>query len=373
MKNARFPAEEAAAERLVAYYRDIDAQLHEALLQAVRGSWNRRRIEALLAQVKAELERLTRVAGEWARDETPKAVGRGVTAARAASVLGDERAAFFGLPTAALEAIAVQAAGKIAERTAVILRQSEDFLRTLQENALVRSLGGAIRTDATARVIREGAIDALRRGQALQQLAGNLNAACSVVYANGAEFSLDSYAKMAARTGLIAANMEGRKAYWQAEGVPLWRISSHGTVCPQCYYYEGKLVAANAVGVAMGYPMLPLPPYHPHCAHVYTPVFATGPNDEAAPEWLGTTSRKDLRRRFVEEQPQLADWERRGFFNTTQGKRADERGVKWGPRHHDPGIEQRRILATRWVLEGKYPTYRQALAAVNVGRLRRTA
>lgn len=85
--------------------------------------------------------------------------------------------------------------------------------------------------------------------------------------AAGREWTLENYARMAARTTRSEAVNLGTLNRLAENGIELVQISEHGTDCPICAPYEGMVFSIRG-----GHPTYPdlddIPPYHPQCKHV---------------------------------------------------------------------------------------------------------
>lgn len=63
-----------------------------------------------------------------------------------------------------------------------------------------------------------------------------------IKYSNGARHNIKEYSRMAVRTAEMRAMLMGEGAARQALGETLVKISKHGTACPLCVPFEGKVV-----------------------------------------------------------------------------------------------------------------------------------
>lgn len=88
----------------------------------------------------------------------------------------------------------------------------------------------------------------------------------------GAQWQLDTYSEMVARTTTREAMSAGTAARMRETGQQLVHIPSHATSCEICQPYEGLTWALPGETVD-GYDTIDqLPPFHPRCLHVAAPA-----------------------------------------------------------------------------------------------------
>jgi len=86
----------------------------------------------------------------------------------------------------------------------------------------------------------------------------------------GAQWSLERYSEMLARTHIIRANNEGTINRCLDYEIDIVEISDHNTACPICSPYEGKKYSIS--GKSKEYPKLDMQwPIHPNCRHALLP------------------------------------------------------------------------------------------------------
>lgn len=109
----------------------------------------------------------------------------------------------------------------------------------------------------TARIIRDRLVGEIQRGQIIR--VGNRN------------YRARYYAEMVARTEMRDAQSDAVKDKCEEYDNDLVEVSDHGTVCPICESYEGKVYSLS--GKSLRYPKLPdQPPWHPNCEHHISPT-----------------------------------------------------------------------------------------------------
>ena len=277
-----------------------------------------RRAEAAVKATRADGEQLDARIGEWR----------------------DEQIAAFGGPDTFAAAAILAAAVALSGRVRRVVTTTVSFLLSIETGAAVVLPG--------RRLLPIKRLIGVRPRDAAERI---LRAAC-VEYRDGRLFPLGSYVNMATASARASAAMEKRRQQWAAEGVYLWRISSHGTTCYMCIPYEGRLVATTAQGAARGFTIAPLPPYHPYCRHSAVPVMAPAPDDVGVdPNVLGA-SRRELAESFRREHPDLHALNKRNIWQ--RGGRPSKSRVS--------AEERERIQAIRLLLDGKATTYDDALA-----------
>lgn len=261
-----------AVEVLTRVYQDLDARLRQALLTATADSWDWRRCQALLEQVAAQLARLNVYVDDWDGRQLRLASEDGRRradehlAAQGIRLSQAEDAAWNRLNSEGLNTLSKAVAGHRQQFVSAILRRSTDYLRELTAGELGAGLGLGKGALDVGRAIRDGSIARLQGGQAIQDLAGRMDAAAGVVYTDGSVHSLHAYGEMSARTGMMAALNESSALRYRSAGVHLYKVSSHGTLCWMCAPYEGMVFAFDAEGEALGYPLMNRPiPLHPNC------------------------------------------------------------------------------------------------------------
>lgn len=254
-----------------------------------------------------------------------------------------------------------------------ILRQTDDFLRTLAGTEIPAALAGEPVYQVGA-AIRDRGIDALRSGQGLQTLTEGLDKCLGVTYADNSFHSLHAYGQMSARTGVMRARTESNFQTMTDRGVHLFMVSTHGTICPLCLPFEGTVWAIDAEGEAMGYQRCPVTwPRHPQCSHS---VYAHGgtPRETKPKEPPACAFEDDKAQRawLKETHPQWYQAGRQGFGTQAEWNRAKHavagEGASLkelrGPRYRYRNIEQRRLDATAKLLKDPKLSYSGAMSSV---------
>jgi hypothetical protein len=128
-----------------------------------------------------------------------------------------------------------------------------DFIDDIIRQALL--IGESMQK--TARIIRDRLIGEIQRGQIIR--VGNRN------------YRARYYAEMVARTEMRDAQSDAVRDKCAEYDNDLVEVSDHGTVCPICKPYEGRVYSLS--GKSLRYPKLPSqPPWHPNCEHHISPT-----------------------------------------------------------------------------------------------------
>lgn len=378
--------DEAAVEALGRVYLAAGTRIRQGLLTATAEGWEWRRCRLLLEQIEAEIARLNLFVGNWETAQLSLAFDGAV--AQADDILATEAgaygltvpvsdAALWGrLNEGALNAIAAEVAGRRSEFVTSILRQSRDYLKDLATGELAKGLGIGDHPTDVGRAIRDGTIRRLVTGRPLQSLTEGIDRACGVVYSDGSVHSLHAYGQMSARTGMLGAFNEASALRYRSAGVHLVKVSTHNTLCHLCHPLEGTAWSLDDEGERLGYPRPNFSlPRHPGCRHSWIPVIPGAPiTYERIDQEVERMSNRQLYRRMRDQVP---DGEerlragRRGFRTWTEYQRLKAGGAEYGPRYREPGIESRRIEATRRAIaSGGRLTYAQAMGQVSGERMR---
>lgn len=368
------PEYDPIVAQLLTWYDRLEGTLTEQLITATRDSWNERRLTALLAQTRGEVARLEATHAAWEREAWPFGYqsGQRIGAFHLGAMGRDLDAAFAVLPSRTLAMLAADTVGARRGLLGGILRQTQDYLRDLASGELSAGLGLGRSSGAIGRAIRDGSIEQLRGGGALQELAGHVQSATGVTYSDGSVHSLHSYADMTARTGLRRAQEEGALDRYLDAGCNLVQVPTVGTLCSYCKPWEGCLLALTREGESLGYPPVGAFQEHPNGRHgSLLPYFedtSDGPTKRPEP-WMLDNDRSEYYRRFRDDPAteELYQASRHGFRREgdyTAYKRAnpdvpakDLRGPQW----RYAGIERRRGDAVADMLRTPGLSYQDAM------------
>lgn len=159
---------------------------------------------------------------------------------------------FGGIHQDAAAALADNLASSLNDAAELVGRKVEDVFRSvgLKQTAL-----GVIQGNTRLEVSKAIVDDLLHEG------------VTGFVDNGGRRWTLESYAKMAARTTTREAASAGTANRMDELDLKLITISDHGTTTELCKEYEGKTFALPGETVE-GYETIDqLPPFHPNCEH----------------------------------------------------------------------------------------------------------
>lgn len=262
---------ERALEQLLATYaqaqRTIIAQIEAAVAggQLDTARARRRQLAAVLDTLgqlghatDPEARRIVADAHRQSARATQRLIG--------AQLAHDADQAFNSVAIDAVKSLQDALLDDLAAGRARVGRHVDDVFRRAQLRATMPALLGASgsRRRASADIVRQ-----------LQQ-----QGQTAFVDRAGRRWSLEAYAQMAARTVTRQAVVDGARARMLSQGLTLARISHHGSSCPICAPWDGRLVSLDGSGgeyegeTVTDIGSLPSggPPMHPNCRHTIVPV-----------------------------------------------------------------------------------------------------
>lgn len=139
-------------------------------------------------------------------------------------------------------------------------------------NSFVKS-GERMINDALKKQVRDTLMYGRLDGESIKDIKSSVKEAfvnkgfIGLTDRNGREWTIDRYSEMLTRTHIMKANNEGAINRARDFDVDIVEISDHGSTCPICSPYEGKLFSLS--GSSKKYPSLDgnVPPFHPNCKH----------------------------------------------------------------------------------------------------------
>lgn len=167
--------------------------------------------------------------------------------------------AFSGAHQHPAEVLADNIASRVTGARQLVGRRVDDVFR----EAALQSVGQGVLAGETRRETSAALVDRLVK-----------EGVTGFVDRRGAQWQLDTYAEMVARTTTREAVSAGTANRMRETGQQLITISFHMTRCEICGPYEGNTYALPGEEVD-GYETIDqLPPFHPNCLHVATPAGA---------------------------------------------------------------------------------------------------
>lgn len=217
--------------RVVEAYRDAELYLLRLIAEAVEGSGTQRHyrnqqaeLNRLLKLAQARLDQLTGHLDQAVLEEMEAEYAAAVREAIAQTPTPVPSL----VPTAAVEATALDTATIIASQHHTILRTVHDRYRHAAQTAITRALVSGESNTQTVQTMLNRMADT--------GITGFVDRA-------GRRWDMGTYADMAVRTGRMRALNQGHMDGWQAGGVELVRVSQHPASHPWCYPFQGKLLA----------------------------------------------------------------------------------------------------------------------------------
>ena len=217
--------------RVVEAYRDAELYLLRLIAKAVEGSGTQahyinqqRELARLLKLAQARLDKLTGHIDQAVLEELEAQYAAAVREALAQTPTPVPSL----VPTAAVEATALDTATVIASQHQTILRTVQDRFREAQQTTITRALVSGESNTQTVQTMLNHMADT--------GITGFVDRA-------GRNWDMGTYADMAVRTGRMRALNQGHMDGWQAGGVELVRVSQHPASHPWCYPFQGKLLA----------------------------------------------------------------------------------------------------------------------------------
>jgi hypothetical protein len=153
-----------------------------------------------------------------------KAIRQGYLAASAPA--GEISTGFFTVNERKLNALVKATQGEMHKGISSILRYQDDIYRkTIFRSAAQFNMGGKSLGQA---------VDAATKDFLAQGIQ-------NIRYKDGRCVNIASYAEMALRTANLRANIQGEAAKRDAWGICTVKLSAHGSACPKCIPWQGKV------------------------------------------------------------------------------------------------------------------------------------
>lgn len=249
-----------AEQQLIRFYRtaaeQLRRQLRDDIMSGRVGSAVYRRRQ--LAAVRRELAAL----GQRTRLSPVEIIATGydkgaLIVDRIAGKQAQAAYAFTGAHRQSAQVLAENLTSRLDGARDLVGRRVEDAYR----DAALEVIGADVASGSTRRETSRRLADKLAR----QGITG-------FVDKRGAQWQLDTYVEMVARTTTREAMSVGTDRRMRETGQQLITISAHATDTEICKPYEGKTFALPGIEVP-GYDTIDtLPPFHPRCLHVATPA-----------------------------------------------------------------------------------------------------
>ena len=189
---------------------------------------NRKIIGDYTSTIPQQIEDMIRQSYETGRQQEEirilKAIRQGYLAASAPA--GEISTGFFAVNERKLNALVKATQGEMHKGISSILRYQEDIYRkTIFRSAAQFNMGGLSLGQA---------VDAATKDFLAQGIQ-------NIRYKDGRCVNIASYAEMALRTANLRANIQGEAAKRDAWGICTVKLSAHGSACPKCIPWQGKV------------------------------------------------------------------------------------------------------------------------------------
>ncbi len=294
----------SAAEELIKLYEQAQKKLVKIITQKANSGFPAVYERQILKQVTAELKRLKKATPGLVRQMVMAGYKTGLESAVEDILNAGVRAppaysVFSRLNVNQINLIIQNTIDDLTKAVNIVGRRFEDELREagLRATALMTATGGTVRDmqkDLQKRLL----------GLDLKQPNGRMG----VRYKNGKVVSIDTYAKMVARTTPAEAQNKARLVQGQAWGYDLVRCTTHSPTCEVCAQYQGRIYALTQDaaggkykgpnGEILRFPLLyetalvkGYETIHPNCRHRFSILVARA----YSPSELAEMSRQSMR------------------------------------------------------------------------------
>ena len=217
---------------------------------------------------------------------------------------------------ARIKSFATELTGLVTSTHGAILRQSQDAFR----DVIAANVGDLLTGTTTGQSAVQRALNEF----ADRGISGFVDSA-------GKKWTLDSYATMAVRTGVMKASTAGKRDRFEASGYDLVIVSDHSESCPDCNEWEGRVLSLT--GKTKGYPTLAEAEaadlFHPNCRHeinLYTPGLTrpSVPQGGKTPEAEAQLYKERMEQRRLERG--VRQWKRRASAALDDAETVKARG-----------------------------------------------
>ena len=234
---------------------------------------------------------------------------------------------FFRLNRRKLNAMLEAVYGDLDKASQAIYRQMDDIYRQTLFKAQIAKNSGVFTPEQAVDVATK---DFLEKG---------INC---IKYKNGALVNIASYAEMVIRTSGKRANMVAEGARNQEWGVTTIQITQHGSTCPLCSPWQGRVLIDDVYSGGKAsdgdYPLLSTAMaeglFHPNCRH------GSGTFFEGISETPEPIMQAEAEEKYEKEQEQrynerkIREWKRKANGSLDEGnrRRAEEKVRYWQAR-----------------------------------------
>lgn len=196
---------------------------------------NRKIIGSYISTIPQQIEDMIRQSYETGKQQEEirilKAIRQGYLAA--AGTAGEIGTGFFTVNERKLNALVKATQGEMHKAVSSILRYQDDIYRqTIFRSAAQFNMGGKSLGQAVDAAVQDFLAQGIR----------------NIRYKDGRYVNIASYAEMALRTANLRANIQGEAAKRDEWGVCTVKLSAHGSACPKCIPWQGKVYYDDVYG-----------------------------------------------------------------------------------------------------------------------------
>ena len=196
---------------------------------------NRHIIGSYISTIPQQIEDMIRQSYETGKQQEEirilKAIRQGYIAA--AGTAGEIGTGFFTVNERKLNALVKSTQGEMHKAVSSILRYQDDIYRqTIFRSAAQFNMGGKSLGQAVDAAVQDFLAHGIR----------------NIRYKDGRYVNIASYAEMALRTANLRANIQGEAAKRDEWGICTVKLSAHGSACPKCIPWQGKVYYDDVYG-----------------------------------------------------------------------------------------------------------------------------
>lgn len=196
---------------------------------------NRHIIGSYISTIPQQIEDMIRQSYETGKQQEEirilKAIRQGYLAA--AGTAGEIGTGFFTVNERKLNALVKATQGEMHKAVSSILRYQDDIYRqTVFRSAAQFNMGGKSLGQAVDAAVQDFLAQGIR----------------NIRYKDGRYVNIASYAEMALRTANLRANIQGEAAKRDEWGICTVKLSAHGSACPKCIPWQGKVYYDDVYG-----------------------------------------------------------------------------------------------------------------------------
>jgi hypothetical protein len=196
---------------------------------------NRHIIGSYISTIPQQIEDMIRQSYETGKQQEEirilKAIRQGYLAV--AGTAGEIGTGFFTVNERKLNALVKATQGEMHKAVSSILRYQDDIYRqTIFRSAAQFNMGGKSLGQAVDAAVQDFLAQGIR----------------NIRYKDGRYVNIASYAEMALRTANLRANIQGEAAKRDEWGICTVKLSAHGSACPKCIPWQGKVYYDDVYG-----------------------------------------------------------------------------------------------------------------------------